>query len=154
MVQDNLIEKILLELAQIKQENTELKAEIKRLNSIINKDSSNSSKPPSTNNGFADPKKSSSESTTKKKKKPRGGQIGSKGTNLKKVNNPDHIEILEVNSCKNCNHNLEDISSKLISTKQVFDVPPLNIEVTEYQLHSKTCSCSIPSPKKQRIRMG
>ena len=108
MVQSNLLEKILIELAEIKQENIELKAEIKRLNEIINKDSSNSSKPPSTNNGFKDPEKSSSNSTTKqKKKKPRGGQIGSKGTNLKKVTNPDHIEKLEINSCKNCNHNLK-----------------------------------------------
>ena len=35
MIQDNLLEKILLELAEIKQENIELKAEIKRLNEII-----------------------------------------------------------------------------------------------------------------------
>jgi len=53
MVKNNLLEKIIIELAEIKQENielknenTELKAEIKRLNEIINKDSSNSSKPP------------------------------------------------------------------------------------------------------------
>jgi len=72
-------------------------------------DSSNRSKPPSTNDGFKDPEKSSSKSTIKKKKKPRGGQIGSKGTNLKKVTNPDHIEKLEINSCKNCSHNLRNI---------------------------------------------
>ena len=66
MVQNNLLEKILIELDELKQENIELKnenielkAEIKRLNEIINKDSSNSSKPPSTNDGFKDPKKSS-----------------------------------------------------------------------------------------------
>ena len=83
MVQNNLLEKILIELAELKQENIELKAEIKRLKEIINKDSSNSSKPPSTNDGFKDPKKSSSKSTTTKKK-PRGAQVGSKGTNLEK----------------------------------------------------------------------
>ena len=58
MVQDNFLEKILLELAEIKQENSEIKnknielkakiinleIEIKRLNEIINKDSLNSSK--------------------------------------------------------------------------------------------------------------
>ena len=108
MVQDNLIEKILLELVEIKQELSEakntiinLQKENKRLKEIINKDSSNSSKPPSTNNGFKDPKKSDSESAPKKKKKSRGGQTGSKGTNLKKVDSPNHIEILEINSCKN-----------------------------------------------------
>jgi hypothetical protein len=66
MVQNKLLEKILLELAQMKQENTLLKAEIKRLNEIIHKDSSNSSKLPSTDNGFKNSKKISSKSTNKK----------------------------------------------------------------------------------------
>ena len=156
MVQNNLLEKILIELTEIKQENielknenTELKAEIKRLNEIINKDSSNSSKPPSTNDGFKDPKEPPSESNTKKKKKPRGGQEGSKGTNLKKVNNPDHIEKLEINSCKNCNHNLEDITSTLTASKQQFDIPKVKIEVTQYEQHTKTCPCcnTVNKPK-------
>jgi len=168
MVQDNLLKRVLLELAEIKEELSQAKETIqslqkenKQLKEIINKDSSNSSKPPSTNNGFKDPEKSDSESTPKKKKKPRGGQEKSKGTNLKKVKKPDYIEILEVNSCKNCNHNLEDIDSKLISSKQVFDIPPLNIEVTEYQLHSKTCSCcgsvnkpEYPSNLKSYVQYG
>jgi len=143
MVQDNLLEKILLELAQIKQENRELKAEIKRLNEIINKDSSNSSKPPSTNDGFKDANKNdnSKSTATKKKKKSRGGQNGRKGTNLKKVNNPDYIEKLEIHSCKNCNHNLEDINSIITGIKQQFDIPKIKIEVTQYQQHSKTCPC-------------
>ncbi len=167
MNRDRIIENILIELKEIKEELSQakktivsLKKENKRLKEIINKDSSNSSKPPSTNDRFTDPKKSSSNTTTKKKK-PRGGQEGSKGTNLKKVNNPDHIEILEVNSCKDCNHDLEDIDSTLISTKQLFDIPPLNIEVTEYQLHSKTCSCcgsvnkpEYPSNLKSYVQYG
>ena len=139
MVQDNLLKTNLDELAQIKLENVELKAEIKRLNDIINKDSSNSSKPPSTNNGFKDPDKK--ETSSASKKRDRGGQSGSKGSNLKKVDKPDFIEVLSVDSCKNCNHNLEAIDSKLISSKQLFDIPNINIEVTEFQLHSKTCPC-------------
>jgi transposase len=138
MNDNKLLEKILLELTEIKQENIELKAEVKRLNEIINKDSSNSSKPPSTDDGFKDTKKPSS---TSKTKKTRGGQKGSTSYNLKKVDNPDHIKILDVKSCKNCNHNLEDVDSKLISTKQLFDIPQIKIEVTEFQLYSKTCSC-------------
>ena len=155
MVQNNLLEKILIELDELKQENIELKnenrklrAEIKRLKEIINKDSSNSSKPPSTNDGFKDPKEPSSKSTTKQKKKI-GGQIGSKGTNLKKVTNPDHIEKLEINSCKNCNHNLEDITSTLTASKQLFDIPKIKIEVTQYEQHTKTCPCcnTVNKPK-------
>ncbi len=146
MVQNNLLEKILLELAQIKQENKELRAEVKRLNEIINKDSTNSSKPPSTDNGFKDKEKGKK---TKSPNKKRGGQTGSIGTNLKKVSNPDHIEILEINSCQNCNHSLVDVNSKLTGTKQEFDIPKIKIEVKEYQQHSKICPCcnSINKPK-------
>lgn len=148
MIKDTLLEKILSKLTLLEQENTELKAEIKRLNEIINKNSSNSSKPSSTNDGFKDTdKKETSSKTTKKKI--RGGQTGSRGTNLKKTSNPDTVKVLEISSCKNCNHNLEDIDSKLISTKQLFDIPKIKIEVTEFQLHSKTCPCcnSINKPE-------
>jgi len=145
MIQDNLLEKVLLELAEIKQELLEakdtisyLKDENKRLKEIINKDSSNSSKPPSTNDGFKDSKKASSNSKTKKS---RGGQKGNTSNNLKKVSNPDHIEKLEINNCKNCNHSLLDVDSKVTGTKQLFDIPQIQLEVTEYQQHSKTCPC-------------
>ncbi|MEA3314849.1 MAG: transposase, partial [Campylobacterota bacterium] len=149
MNQDNLLEDIYLELKELKEEVTSLKQEIKRLNEIINKDSSNSSKPPSTDNGFKDTDKKDSSSDPKDKKRKRGGQTGSKGSNLEKVNNPDSIEVLTVSSCKNCNHSLEDVDSSLISTKQLFDIPKINIEVTEFQLHSKTCPCCSSVNKAQ-----
>ena len=136
MNQNKLLEKIIIELAEIKKENIELKAEIKRLNEIINKDSSNSSKPPSTDNGFKDKAESKV-----KKKKTRGSQVGSKGTNLKKVANPDIVKVLVVPNCRNCNHNLEKVNSKLVSTKQLFDIPKIKIEVTEFQQHTKVCPC-------------
>ena len=148
MIQDNLLEKILYELAQIKQENIELKEiiakqnlELKELKRRLDMDSSNSSKPPSTNDGFKDPDKKEISSNPKVKKKKRGGQFGSKGSNLKKSDKPNFVEVLLDTVCNNCNHNLEDIDSKLISSKQLFDIPKINIQVTEFQLHSKTCPC-------------
>jgi len=143
-----LLEKVLNELNQLKQENKELKEiiakqdlEIKELKRRLGLNSSNSSTPPSKDNKFKDKEKNKSTSKSKGKKKKRGGQIGSKGSNLKKVDKPDFIEELTVNSCSNCNHNLEDVKSDFISSKQLFDIPKINIEVTEYQLHSKTCPC-------------
>ena len=73
MNQDSLLEKILSRLTLLEQENIELKSEIKRLNEIINKDSSYSSKPPSTNDGFKDSDKKESSSNFKVKRKQRGG---------------------------------------------------------------------------------
>jgi len=167
MVQDNLLEKILLELDEIKQELSDakdiirdLQNENKKLKEIINKDSTNSSKPPSTDNGFKD-KEENKKSKSKTIKKKRGGQTGSIGTNLKKVSKPDHIEILEINSCKNCNHNLVDVNSKLTGTKQEFDIPKIKIEVKEYQQHSKICPCcnsinkpEFPSHLKSYVQYG
>jgi len=62
---------------------------------LVNKfglNSRNSSKPPSS-----DPnrKRGSTKKTKGKKRKP-GGQRGHKGTNLQKVENPDHVETIEI----------------------------------------------------------
>jgi len=153
---EDLLQKVLLELDQIKaelsdakeeikslkNENSLLKKENKKLKEIINKDSSNSSKPSSTDNGFKD-KENQSDTKDKKltTKRKRGGQKGSSTNNLKKVDNPDFIEILEDSHCKNCNHSLENTDSKSISKKQLFDIPKMKIEITEYQQYNKVCPC-------------
>jgi len=155
MDKDTILEQILLELSQIKielsqakeiikslqKENKLLKDENKKLKEIINKDSSNSSKPSSTDDRFKDKDKSDKQDSTKKKKRTRGAQKGNPGNNLKKVNNPNFIKVLEVDNCKNCNHSLENIEGHSIVTKQVFDIPKINMEVTEYQQHNKVCPC-------------
>jgi len=170
---NQLLEKILLELTLVKQENVKLKEiivkqdlEIKELKRRLNLDSSNSSKPPSTDDGFKnknDDKNDSKDKSNKKpnKKKDRGAQKGNPGNNLKRVDNPDKIEILEINSCKNCNHSLENIEAKSISTKQVFDIPKIEMEVTEIQQHSKVCPCcntlnkpNFPEELKSYVQYG
>jgi len=125
-----------LENKQIKFENTKLTKENNKLKEIINKDSTNSSKPPSTDNNF----KEKAESPLKGKRK-RGGQKGSSTTNLSKVDNPDAVEVLEPITCKNCNHNLNGVAVKSISTKQEFDIPKISMRVKEFQQHSKICPC-------------
>jgi transposase len=51
------------------------------------------------------------------------------------------VKVLVASSCEKCNHNLAEVDSKLISTKQVFNIPQIQIEVTEFQQYSKTCPC-------------
>jgi len=75
---------------------------IKILFNQLNLDSHNSSKPPSTN-GLKGSKKTSSNSDDdkdngKKKgnRKKRGGQNGHKGTTLKPVDSPDHIQSIKI----------------------------------------------------------
>jgi len=144
MNKDKMIENILLEVEELKKENKELKEEnkslkeeLKKLKEQVNKDSSNSSKPPSTDNGF----KEKVSSKTKDSNNKRGGQKGSKGSNLKKSDNPDKIEVLASATCINCQNSLEEVEVKSISIKQVFDIPKVEMQVTEFQQQSKVCPC-------------
>ena len=144
MSQNRTIEKILLELEEMKEKLfkqdeiiLQLREEIKKLKESANKDSNNSSKPPSTDNGFKEKEGEKAKNTNKK----RGGQKGNRSNNLKKSDNPDVIEILESFTCSKCNHDLLDVKVKSISSKQVFDIPPVKMKVTEFQQHKKVCPC-------------
>ena len=112
-----------------------LEARIKELEARLNMDSTNSSKPPSTDNKLSKKKKSST--TTSKKK--RGAQTGHKGKTLKIVANPDKIEILRPTHCKCCNKSLRHIDSSKFEKRQLFDLPEIKMQVTEYQAHSIKC---------------
>ncbi len=135
--QDEIIRQLQEENSQLEVENNSLKQEIKKLKESSSKDSTNSSKPPSTDNGFKE-KESKKEKNTKRK---RGGQKGSTSNNLKKSDNPDIIEVLESSTCSNCSHSLLDVEAKSVSIKQVFDIPPVTMQVTQLEQHSKVCPC-------------
>jgi transposase len=96
-----------------------------------NKNSNNSSKPPSSNNN----KKPLN--SRKKTVKPSGGQDGHEGTTLLKIDNPDKIIDIRKLTC-NCGCNLSNIEGE-IQTRQVFDLPTVVINVTEYRIHKLIC---------------
>ena len=96
--------------------------------------SSNSSKPPSSDNKLTKKK-----ATQKSSEKKRGGQKGHEGKNLKRVEIPDKIVSLKSEVCGGCNRDISKVESSQIIKRQVFDLPPMNIEVTEYQRHKVCC---------------
>jgi transposase len=55
------------------------------------------------------------------------------------VAQPDHIERHHATRCPYCATNLEDIISEEYERRQVFDIPPVRIMVTEHQAESKQC---------------
>lgn len=110
---------------------------IKELEDQISKNSRNSSKPPSSD-GF---KKPGPKSLREKSGKKPGGQKGHKGTTLKMVSNPDITERHEVNQCGNCKKDLSDQSPDSIDRRQVYELPPLKITVTEHKAEVKGCPC-------------
>ncbi len=113
-----------------------LEQRIKELESRLNMNSSNSSKPPSTDDKLTKDKRK----VTSKSKKKRGAQSGHKGKNLKIVAIPDKLEVLLPTECNCCNKSLKNIDSLKFEKRQLFDLPDIKMQVTEYQAHSIECN--------------
>ena len=110
---------------------------VRHLEEQLAKNSRNSSKPPSTD-GF---KKPSPKSLRKKGKRKSGGQPGHTGHTLAMADKPDHTEVHRVKECEHCGRSLADQSADGVEKRQVHDLPPLRLIVTEHHAETKTCSC-------------
>lgn len=121
-----------------------LEARVKELEDQIAKNSKNSSKPSSTD-GF---KRPAPKSLRTKSGKKRGGQKGHKGHTLKMTARPDRRVFHEV---KNCSHCQKDLSERQISEhikRQVYDIPILQVQVTEHISEVKICDCGCRNTAK------
>lgn len=99
------------------------------------KDSSNSSKPPSSDIGK--PRRTQS-LRTKSGKKP-GGQPGHTGETLAFSPTPNQIIIHDVRHCKCCGKHLAASTLTGYDQRQVFDIPPIEMQVTEHRGEIKSC---------------
>jgi len=101
--------------------------------------SSNSSKPPSTD-GYVKPQPKSLR--VKSGKKP-GGQPGHPGYTLQRVEKPDIIEPHPLTICPcGCGTDLSNEPVVCHESRQVFDLPPQKLEVTEHVVEYKLCPVS------------
>lgn len=111
---------------------------IQELERRLATNSANSSKPPSSDSPYKKPKPQSLRPKAQNKS---GGQFGHKGHTLQQVENPNNTIIHPVHNCSNCGLSLHMNAPDKMIKRQVFEVPPINYEVTEHQVEVKTCAC-------------
>ena len=140
MSRENLIAFIEYQARQIEAltaQNAMLEARLEKLEHRLNKNSSNSSKPPSSD-GLKKPKPKSRREKGKRKS---GGQAGHDGETLKMVSSPDKVVTHRHRLCPHCCHDLSSIATERVVKRQVFDLPPMQMQVTEHQAEVKACRC-------------
>ena len=113
----------------------------KELQGRLKQDSSNSHRPPSAD--YA--KRRRNNSRERSGKKP-GGQPGHRGCTLRQVPDPDRTVVLVPKTCP-CGHHFEGGQTPAkLERRQVFDIPPPKLEVTEYQAATLICpNCGAPN---------
>ncbi len=145
---------------QLTAKNDEVKAltdELAILKVRMGKDSHNSSKPPSTD-GLGKKTKS----LRKPSGKPSGGQKGHKGSTLAWVQKPTRTIVCPLpESCDGCGKPLQQEAAQVSEKRQVIDVPPVEVETTEYQTLTAACQhCGrvhtslFPPAVTERIQYG
>lgn len=120
-----------------RQENEQLKLRVGELEAKLEKyenpkNSGNSSIPPSQ-----DPFRKTKSLRGKSKRKP-GGQKGRKGKKLEMSSIPDKVIFHDIANCDCCGHALPK-ESQGFDARQVFDLPPIKMFVTEHRRSKKTC---------------
>lgn len=113
-----------------------LEARLLELEKRPGKNSSNSGKPPSSD-GL---RRTASLRPQNTGRKP-GGQPGHKGHTLVQSDQPDETVTLASGRCGACGASLEDVPATGVEKRQVFDLPPPRLVVTEFRAARKQCPC-------------
>ena len=108
---------------------------IQSLRDQLAKNSQNSGKPPSSD-GLKKPR---TRSLRRKTGRRSGGQKGHKGQTLEMVEQPNHVRVHPVLQCPHCATDLQSVEVCGLERRQVFDIPPVRIEVNEHQAEIKVC---------------
>lgn len=130
---------------------------LQKLEDQLAKNSRNSGKPPSSD-GYDKP---APKSLRKRHRRKSGGQAGHRGETLKIVAHPDQVEIHAVQECTYCGTSLKQEKAIRYERRQVFDLPKVQIQVTEHRAEIKDCPCchkesrgAFPSGVSKAVQYG
>src|SRR6266516_7101839 len=112
-------------------------ARIAELEARLGLSSKNSSKPPSSD-GLAKPPSRSLRARGRRKP---GGQPGHPGQTLAQVAVADEVVRHEPVACTGCGRALNTAPEAGTEVRQVFDLPPVGVWVTEHRLVKRRCGC-------------
>ncbi len=101
----------------------------------LEKNSSNSSKPPSSD--FSPPRRN--QSVRGVSGRPSGGQPGHAGHTRTQVAHPDTVIVCRPEACLSCGTSLSGVAGLVWDKRQVADIPPIRLLVTEYQNEAVSC---------------
>jgi transposase len=127
------------DLVAVRKENVRLAARVVELEARLAANSKNSSKPPSSD-GLGKPAPKSLRGRSGRKP---GGQDGHPGRTLCQVADPDEVVRHEPVSCAGCGSGLSRAVEAGTTRRQVFDLPPIRVRVTEHHLVAKRCRCGV-----------
>ncbi|NJR32302.1 MAG: IS66 family transposase [Chamaesiphon sp. CSU_1_12] len=111
-----------------------LESRLIELEGIVKKNSSNSSKPP-TSDGLGKKTKS----LRIKVQNQTGGQPDHPGSTLEWSSKLDEIVTHQIHQCQGCGTSLTAEPVKTVWARQVYDIPPIELKVTEHQAQVKDC---------------
>jgi transposase len=116
----------------------ELRAEVAELRARLSANSRNSSRPPSSD-GLAKPP--APKSLRRRSGRKQGGQPGHGGRHLQRVERPDSVVAYVPARCDGCGGDLAGGEPVGEEARQVFDLPPVRLEVTEHRAQRRRCAC-------------
>jgi transposase len=121
---------------RLQEENQGLRGRVAALESQAKTTSKNSSKPPSSD-GLGKPNPASQRKRSGRKP---GGQPGHEGRTLRQVADPDVVIRHEPAHCR-CGRDPSRGEELRVERRQVFDLPPAQVVVTEHRVVTRRCRC-------------
>jgi len=152
-----LVERLLATNARQQAAIERLEARVQQLEDRLAQNSRNSHKPPSSDGPAT---KKPTRPRTHSGKKP-GGQPGHPGHTLRMVDQPDQRVAHVPECCTSCGSSLADVDGRCVERRQVWELPPISLVVTEHQVQERCCPCcgtanrgAFPTAVAQPVQYG